>query len=88
MVAATQRAMFEANTGMKPGEATTKVDLDLVDDDDITPPVGGKAPSLFNFFQKALSAEWDQLLPEEKERYEVLATDWRTDGPSEEVRKG
>lgn len=41
----------------------------------------------FDFFQRAVTAEWEALSDAEREEYEVKALAWRERGPTREQRQ-
>ncbi|KAJ2935911.1 hypothetical protein H1R20_g1180, partial [Candolleomyces eurysporus] len=53
-------------------------------DEDKLPDYGGKSPTLFYFYKKALKHEWDLLTEDEKLSYEKKAAEWREHRANEE----
>lgn len=77
--------MYEAHTG----KSVDEDDLDLEDLEALDAPELPKDRVLkpFDFFQKALSTEWDALTPQQRDVYEEKARLWRTLGPDNEERR-
>ncbi|KAJ3531311.1 hypothetical protein NMY22_g8208 [Coprinellus aureogranulatus] len=87
LVKRTQKALYEAYSGQSASEPELGCDNPDLVDEETAVEAPGKTVTPFHFFQKALSAEWNALSEEERETYEDLALNWRTDGPSDETRK-
>lgn len=57
-------------------------DEDSSNGDSLNP--GGR---LFDFFQLAISQEFNKLSDEQKAEYEKKALEWRVNGPSDDVKR-
>lgn len=49
--------------------------------------IQGNGKRLFDYFQRAVTAEWNRLTGEQKAGYEKKAQEWREKGPSVEERR-
>ncbi|KAJ2925687.1 hypothetical protein H1R20_g11410, partial [Candolleomyces eurysporus] len=93
-IAARQRQLFQKRLGYEaPGESLD-FELDEIDtasgDEEESegglPDYGGKAPTLFYFYKKALKYEWDLLTRDDQLSYEKRAAEWREHGVTEEEK--
>lgn len=73
-------------------EDDEREDLDDVADDPLSGDAGrlnskGKPVKPFDFFQLAITQEFEALSDEEQAKYEEMAAQWRRQGPTEDVKQ-
>lgn len=92
LVQSRQQSLFEEATGQKSSaEDFEPLELDAIEDDGSPEPATStgqkKRDKPFQFFQPALTVEWEKLGPTEQGKYNAIAVEWREKGPSAAERK-
>ncbi|KAF6754758.1 hypothetical protein DFP72DRAFT_1068321 [Ephemerocybe angulata] len=94
LVMETQARMYANAIGVEPTDVLIEpAELDAIQEEDEGTPTedapegGAKALKPFNFFQKALTEEWEKIGEKQQKKYAKMATLWREQGPNEEERR-
>ncbi|KAF5315567.1 hypothetical protein D9611_004736 [Ephemerocybe angulata] len=93
MVLETQRKLYAEAVGVQPSEVSIEpAEVEAAGEEDeaeseINSAKSAKPPRPFNFFQRALTAEWTKLNEKEQKKYKKMATLWREQGPNEEEKR-